>query len=198
MLTLGAASDHRPGTGRAGSSPIGDVFPLVFDSETVRLDVVDDSLEVRAEFTFLCRTPTEAPIPLFFPFPIDSLLEGARMVSLAFRADAGPSVPTRWEDLQGAPGVRWWVPPCRGDSIVAESVYRQKLLTEYGRYILTTAQLWGRPLRWARFEIRLPPGAEPVAFSYPFERRSERGEVIYVFEVRDFVPERDVVVRWRR
>jgi hypothetical protein len=197
-LALGAGAASGPATGRSASSPIGEAFPLVFDSESVRLDIVGDSLEVRASFTLLCRTPVEESIPLFFPLPVDSLLGGARMVSLAFRAGADSSAPARWEELPLAPGVRWWVPPCKGASIVAEAVYRQKIITEYARYILTTARLWGRPLRRASFEIRLPPGAEPLDFSYPFERRSERGEIYYAYEVRDFFPDRDIVVRWRR
>jgi hypothetical protein len=197
-LTLGAGADSRSTPGRATSNPIGEAFPLVFDSESIWLDIVGDSLEVRGTFTLLCRTPIEESIPLFFPFPIDSLLGGARMVSLAFRADADSAVPAHWEEPPLAPGVRWWVPPCRGDSIVAEAVYRQKIKTEYARYILTTARLWGRPIRFARFEIRLPSGAEPLDFSYPFERRSERGEIYYAYEVRDFFPDRDIVVRWRR
>ncbi|MBU2691975.1 MAG: hypothetical protein KJ970_13730 [Candidatus Eisenbacteria bacterium] len=197
-LAPGAGADNRPGTERSPRNPIGEAFPLVFDSESIWLDVVGDSLEVRGTFTLLCRTPIEESIPLFFPLPVDSLLGGARMVSLAFRDDAGAAVPTHWEELPNAPGVRWWVPPCWGDSIVAEVVYRQQIKTEYARYILTTARLWGRPLRWAGFEIRLPPGAEPLEFSYPFERRSEGGEVYYAYEVRDFFPDRDIVVRWRR
>jgi hypothetical protein len=198
VLALGAGAGRSAAADRPASSPIGEVFPLVFDSESIWLDIVGDSLEVRGTFTLLCRAPIEESIPLFFPFPIDSLLGGARMVSLAFRVGADSSAPARWEEPPLAPGVRWWVPPCTGDSIVAEAVYRQKIKAEYARYILTTARLWGRPLRRAIFEIRLPLGAEPLDFSYPFERRSEGGEVYYVYEVRDFFPDRDIVVRWRR
>ena len=190
------------GTGSAApssvSSPIGEAFPLVFDSESIWIEVGEDSLEVRGTFTLRCREAIDRPIPLFFPLPVDSLLGGARMVSLAFRVGGDSAAPARWEDLPGAPGVRWWVPPCGGDSIVAEAVYRQKLLTGYARYILTTARLWGRPIRYAIFEIRLPTGAEPIEFSYPFEPRSDGGENSYVYEVRDLFPDRDIVVRWRR
>ncbi len=197
-LALAAGADNRPSAGRAIFSPIGEAFPLVFDSESLRLDIVGDSLEVRGTYTLLCRSPVTEAIPLFYPFPIDSLLGGARMVALAFRAGADSSAPARWEELPLAPGVRWWVPACGGDSIVAEAIYRQEIKAEYARCILTTARLWGRPLRRASFEIRLPAGAEPLEFSYPFERRQARGEILYVYTVQDFFPDRDIVVRWRR
>jgi hypothetical protein len=63
---------------------------------------------------------------------------------------------------------------------------------------VTSARLWGRPLRYASFEIRLPPGVEPLDFSYPFERRDAGGETYYAWETESFFPDRDIVVRWRR
>jgi hypothetical protein len=198
VLALGAGPGNRPTSERSASNPIGEAFALVFDSESIRLDIVGDSIEVRGTYVLLCRTPVEESIPLFYPFPVDSLLGGARMVSLAFRTGADSSAPARWEELPLAPGVRWWLPPCAGDSIAAEAVYRQKTKADYARYIVTTARIWGRPLRRATFEIRLPPGAEPLEFSYPFEPRRARGEIYYAYEAKDFFPDRDIVVRWRR
>lgn len=182
----------------SASNPIAAAFPLVFDAEWVRLDIEGDSLQVQGSFLLLCREPVEESIPLFFPFPRDSLLEEARMVSLRFQVEADTTVSGRWEELPGDPGVRWWMPPCRGDSIVAEFVYRQEIHTEYARYIVTTARVWGQPLRYAEFEIRLPAGAEPTDFSYPFERRGAGKETYYVWETEGFFPDRDIVVRWRR
>jgi hypothetical protein len=119
------------------------------------------------------------------------------MVSLGFRAGADTTMSGRWEEVPGNPGVRWWMPPCRGDSLVAEFVYRQGIHAEYARYIVMSARLWGRPLRHAAFEIRLPPGVEPLDFSYPFERRGMGEDACYTWETEEFFPDRDIVVRWR-
>ena len=112
VVALGAGGP--PPADRSISNPIGEVFALVFDSEWIWLDIVGDSLEVRGIYVLLCRTPVAESIPLFFPFPKDSLLGGARMVSLAYRTGADPSAPADWEELPGASGVRWWLPPCAG------------------------------------------------------------------------------------
>jgi hypothetical protein len=197
LLALGAgALVVMPAEADAGN-PIAEAFPLIFDAEWVRLDIESDSLEVRGTFLVLCREPVDESIPVFFPFPVDSLLGRARMVSLAFRTGADPAVPGRWEGIPGQSGVRWWLPPCRGDSLAADFVYRQEIRAAYARYILTTARLWGRPLRYAGFEIRLPPGAEPLDFSYPFERREGEEGTSWVYEVEDFFPDRDITVRWK-
>ena len=144
----------------------------------------------------LCRAGAARPIPLFYPFPHDSLMGGARMVSLLMRVGSGAPAPARWEELRES-GVRWWFPACSGDTVTVESIYRQKIATEYARYIVTTTQAWGRPLRRASFEIRLPPGAIPLEFSFPFEQHGTASETSYTYEARDFFPDRDIVVRWK-
>ncbi|MBU1700416.1 MAG: hypothetical protein KJ970_20710 [Candidatus Eisenbacteria bacterium] len=93
------------------SDPIAEAFPLIFDSERIRIEVLDDSLEVRGTL-------------------------------VAFRRP------------------------------------------------------WRRPLRHASFEIRLPPSAIPLEFSFPFERQGAGDETSYTYEARDFFPDRDIVVRW--
>jgi hypothetical protein len=198
LLAAGSAARVAPAAEPFPFNPIGQAFSLVFDAEWVQLQVTGDSLEVRGTFVLLCREPVEESIALFFPFPRDSLLGGARMISLRFRAGADTTLPGRWEELPGDPGVRWWMPPCPGDSIVAEFEYHQEIHAEYARYVVMTARVWGRPLRYASFEIRLPPGAEPTELSCPFERRGAGEEVYWAWETEDFFPDRDIVVRWRR
>jgi hypothetical protein len=198
LLVLASGARATRPAGVPASHPIADAFPIVFDAEWVRLDVAGDSLEVHGTFLFLCREPVDEPVPLFFPFPRDSLLGEARMISLGFHAGGETPVPGRWEEVPGIPGVRWWIPPCAGDSVVADFVYRQEIREEYARYIVTSARVWGRPLRHAAFEIRLPPGAEPIEFSYPFERRDAGGGNRWAWETEGFFPNRDVVVRWHR
>ncbi len=189
-----------------GFDPLEAGFPVRFDSERIRLHIVGDSLEVRGTYYFVCERRTQREIPLFYPFPDDSLLGGARMVALAARTAppdttrgaARPSAPARWESLPRVHGVRWWMPPCMGDTLVAESVYRQRLHREYARYIVTSTRAWNRPLRRALFEIHLPDGATPTEFSFPFTKREGNGQIYYTFEADSFFPDRDIVVRWTR
>jgi hypothetical protein len=194
VLALTVGSVVSLAAARAG--PIAEAFPLVFDSERIRLEIVGDSLEVRGTYVLLCRERGEPPPPLFYPFPRDSLMGGFRMVSLSVRSSPGSSpTPVCWETVRGVSAVRWWLPGCSGDTIVAEATYRQKLDANYARYIVTTTRAWGRPLRHASFEIRLPPTAVPVDFSFPFEPRD--GGTRYGYEASDFFPDRDIIVRWR-
>ncbi|MBU1700412.1 MAG: hypothetical protein KJ970_20690 [Candidatus Eisenbacteria bacterium] len=46
-----------------------------------------------------------------------------------------------------------------------------------------------------RFWIHLPAGAEVIDFTYPFERAGAEGA--YTYQARNFLPDRDIIVRWR-
>ncbi len=185
-----------PATASAGLA--GDQFPLQFDSEWIRLYVIGDSLEVRGTYVLRCQRRTARPYVLFYPFPQDSLLGEARIVSLRAKLDGIDAGEQSWKPGTRTAGVQWLTPACTGDTISMDVVYRQKLLTSYARYIVTTTREWGRPIRHARFDIHLPAGSVPVEFSFPFEARGDSLERYYRFDVDAFYPDRDVVVRWSR
>lgn len=181
---------------------------LRFDSEVIRLAIVGDSLEIDGTYFLVCDRPYFEEVPLFYPFPVDSLLAGARMISGSIRIDGETWEALRFEQIQGASGVRWWAPPCAGERLEIRGQYRQGLRQNYARYIVTTTRAWREPLRHARFEIRLPRGVVPIAFSFPFVAQPDTSAgldsaaeadsaVVYVWETDSFYPDRDIVVRWQ-
>ena len=214
VLLLALMSTHSP------SSASGSGFPIRFDSELIRLRIVGDSLEVEGDYLLLGARTTDEPAILFYPFPRDSLLGGARFVSAHVRAREEESVswlPLRFETARNGQGVRWWLPPCRsGETLLVRANYRQERRAHYARYIVTTTRAWREPLRRARFEITLPEGAIEPEFSDPFvpvkagsagdpaaneglPARLEASEdaTTWVWETTSFLPEHDISVQWK-
>jgi hypothetical protein len=187
-----AAADQPP---QRGPGAVG--LPLQFDSELIRLYIVADSLEVDGIYRFLCSSQEPPEMTLFYPYPQDSLLGGARMLHLEARAARGSWQPARFAETPLAHGGRWWVPMDLGDSLEVRCIYRQALRTQYARYIVTTTRYWQRPLSHARFEIYLPKGAVPTHFSFPFQAQHEGGVQYYVYEAEQFMPTEDIIVEWR-
>jgi hypothetical protein len=170
--------------------------PLVFDSEIVRLYVQPDSVEVEGTYSFICGAKVPALMNLFFPFPLDSLLGGARMVSLAYRCETDGWREAAFEESPSGDGAVWRLPLREGAGLEVCAVYRQALRAPYARYVVRTTRVWGRPLRHARFEIYLPSEARAPRFSYPFVPASGAASAFYLYEARNFWPEKDVVVEW--
>lgn len=155
--------------------------------------VAGDSLEVQGLYRFVNRADRVVPLSLFYPFPADSLLGPAHMVSLVASPD---SAVVSYTETTHRLGAIWRLRVPASDMLVVRCVYRQRLLGRFARYIVTTTLAWQEPLRHARFEIVLPEGARAPTFSYPFRERPGLVPPAYVFEVRDFLPEAEIEVRW--
>jgi len=171
--------------------------PLRFDTEVIRIHVEPDSLRIEGHYRFIVPEPRPGFQSLFYPYPVDSLLGGARTVSLEWRRGDRPWQTLEYHELPSGRGARWPVPLPDEGWVEVRTVYRQERLADYGRYIVTTTQDWANPLRHALFKIHLPAGARPLTFSHPFTRVSTAGENCYLFVANEFFPERDIIFTWQ-
>lgn len=169
---------------------------LQFDSEEILMDLKGDAVEVTGTYHFRVSGGRSPAQPMLYPYPQDALLGAARTLRLEYRKADGSWAPLRFDELPPR-GVRWQLPPAESQTLTVRTVYRQAMRTTYARYIVTTTQYWGAPLRRARFEIRLPPGAKDPSFSYPFRPRGP-SVLVWTYEAQDFLPREDIVVRYRR
>lgn len=175
------------------SAPAPAESPLRFDSERIRLAIRGDTLRVEGLYRFLGRLGGRR-VTLFYPYPADSLLGRAWMESLDIRPGQGESwAPAAFVESKRGEGAGWRLDPPGGERFELLAVYRQLLLDRHARYIVTSTQAWGRPLRHARFELNLPHGAALTRSSYPFTW-GEDG--LWVYEAENFLPEEDIVVEW--
>lgn len=181
---LVAAAEDRP-SGR-----------LEFDSEEIVIDVRGELVEVTGTYHFRVAGGAVPAQPMLYPYPEDPLLGEARTLRLEWQRSDGRWTPLAFEELPPR-GVRWRLPATTSDTITVRTVYRQAMRSNYVRYIVTTTQAWGQPLRKASFEVRLPPGAKDPRFSYPFRPKGPSVQV-WTYEATEFLPREDIVVRYRR
>ena len=169
---------------------------LEFDSEEIVIDVRGDAVQVTGTYHFRVVGGTVPAQPMLYPYPEDPLLGEARTLRLEWRQPDGRWAPLAFEELPPR-GVRWRLPETDAASLTVRTVYRQAMRSTYARYIVTTTQAWGQPLRKASFEVRLPPGAKDPRFSHPFRPKGPSVQV-WTYEATDFLPREDIVVRYRR
>ena len=181
----------------AGKPSASVLSPVEFHSETVRIAIGGDSVEVTGLYRFLTRRSALGSATILYPFPVDGRLGGARMVSVEVRAAGAGWRPLPFSGRPDLPGAVWRLPTDWGDTLEVRGVYRQALRGRFARYIVTTTSSWSRPLESARFEITLPDGARPERFSHAFRASRLEGRRVYVFEARGFRPDRDIEVEWR-
>jgi hypothetical protein len=169
---------------------------LRFDAEEILIDVRGDAVEITGTYHFRVEGGRAAAMPMLYPYPQDARLGAAKTLRLEMKQSSGRWTPLEFDELPPR-GVRWRLPAVESDTMTVRTVYRQVMRTAYARYIVTTTQHWGQPLRRASFEIRLPPGARNPTFSYPFRPKGPTVRV-WTYEAENFLPRADVEVSYRR
>lgn len=184
-----------PGLAAAQESSPTRTFPVVFESEVIRIFIEPDSLRVEGLYNLRGAGERKQIVTLSYPYPEDELLGAARTELLEARTD-GPWIPLSFSEKSDGRGALWQIPVSPDSEVTVRTVYRQQRLTHYARYIVTTTRAWTRPLQHARFEIYLPPGVFPVEFSYDFQPGQGKFGPCWVFEENNFWPDRDITVTW--
>lgn len=176
-----------------------------FVSEDVVITVEPDSLRVEGRYILELGDGT-ATTTLFYPFPHDADLGGALPVTLERRSLEQPGSPARapgiwtpapWRLPPNGSGMFWLLDAAPGARLEVRCVYRQARHADYARYIVTTVHNWGRPLVRATFAVALPATADAPEFSFPFAPGECDGRPCWKYAADDFLPDRDIVVRWR-
>jgi hypothetical protein len=175
------------------------IFPsysagIMFHKE--RVDAVvraPDTLEIRGIYWFVNEDPTATSAAIYYPFPLDSLSAYPHFITVTRLPQKQP---VRFDTLHE--GIRWDMKFAAkaGDSI--RVVYRQRVSRMQGRYIVTTAKLWGRPLRSADFSVTVPPGMILDHWSFVYDSTNSHNDtLIYYVHRSPFSPDADMLMQWR-
>jgi len=164
-----------------------------FEREFIRIAVKADGIRVEGTYVFKNDSPTPRVAPLFYPLPVDSLHPWPTFIGV-YSAD-GEEV----EFSQPRPdGVLFRVELAAAGHGRVRVVYEQPSFDRSACYILTTTSAWRRPLERADFEIVVPADIEIESLTYEADdlvvRENER---VYVITREQFMPAKDMCMRWR-
>lgn len=164
---------------------------VVFEREVIKIFV--DTSSVRVDGTYVLKNTASSPRVqrLFYPFPIDSLhIFPSR---IAVRQD-GDSIAYRIT----AKGVVFPVNIPANDSATFRVTYEQDCLDNAACYILTSTVVWKEPLKTAQFEVNVPDNIELTWIAYEVQKvKKEKGGLVHAFGQKDFMPDKDLCIRWR-
>lgn len=164
---------------------------VVFQAETVRIFVSVDAVRVEGTYHFTTASTSPLVAGLFYPIPVDSMHffpDSIRVIS------DGHLLPYR----EVEDGIIFDLRLSKGRVTTAHVHYRQPCLDNSACYILTSTAAWTQPLESADFEIHVETNLELswVAFEID-EVTKDKNKEIYRFSRRDFMPDKDLCLRWR-
>ncbi len=159
--------------------------PIAFREEDVRLVVEPPYLLVEGHYTFENRSAVAHTVPMLYPFPLDADHPYPDLIEVA----GAPFVPH-------PNGIVWRLAVEAHAEKTVVVRYAQQCRVPLGRYILTTTAHWGTPFARAHYEVRWPITAAPAHVNYPGVDFTVAGETWRSLDRVDFLPDRDLVVRW--
>ncbi|MBN2189005.1 MAG: hypothetical protein JW699_06095 [Chitinispirillaceae bacterium] len=168
-------------------------FELRFVKETIAVSLQSpDTVEVRGEYYFTAAEAAVTDMGLFFPFPVDSFGEYPCFIEVR-NARSGKAI----EFGRQEEGIMFPVSVRAGDTTAIGVVYKQRVKNRTGRYILTTTDIWGRPLVDSRYSVSVPDSLVLTYVSYECDSVvSAGGSVVYQFYKKRFMPDRDLTFSW--
>jgi len=158
-----------------------------FTSELIEMSVRGNTLTIHGIYHFTNQNPEAVRVVMLYPFPVNAthpFPHAIRVKPIAYR---------KVKD-----GITWTVEAGPNGKPTVEVVYSQRCLERSAKYILTTTQAWGQALKQAEFIVRVPSSFKEVTLSYsPDSVKGIKGEQVFYLTKKDFLPEKDLEVRWK-
>jgi hypothetical protein len=166
---------------------------ISFSRENLTFRIEDSFFYLNGTYFLRNEKAQSHEVTLFYPFPVDSLYGEVDSIIL-FNMNSNKEI----KEYRTVPkGILFEI---RVDSVTCLHIsYRQKLLGNQARYILTTTRQWRKPLEEARYQLLVPQSLQIVTFSYPPDHMEETdGYTVYFWEKKSFLPGKDLDFTFRK
>lgn len=162
-----------------------DCSALSFEAEELDFTLHLDSIELDGLYHFANYADSCISQLIYFPVPEDSLCLEPELLMLEVVED---SLSTCELIDQGKQGLNFVLEMPQRSFCTLRIKYRQQLLGNYARYIITTANGWGRPLPYAKYCLKVADEVKLLSLPFPDPQGSE-GQ--YWWEFEDFSPQQE-------
>lgn len=166
------------------------IFALSFEAEELQFTLNQGNWEMDGLFYFANYADTLVSSPIYFPIPEDSLSLHPEILALEVVEDSLASC--MLSSLRTGGFGFMLTMPARHFCTV-RIAYRQALLGKHAKYIITTANSWGKPLAFASYKLKVAAGISLTKLPFPLQQHSDD---TYYWEFNDFRPQHEFEVHF--
>lgn len=173
-------------------------FALDFVAEKVDIVILGDGyLRVDCLYTYRLEKNCSTKIPVVYPVPRDSPHGVPDSVFAFYAGDAIALPPFTISEKSPFATTRFVLPESPECEKVWRIYYRQPITGKMAKYIVTTLQLWRKPIERAEFSITYPDSFENIYISFaPTGKTEDSGFITAHFFFENWMPERDIIFEW--
>ncbi|HVN47367.1 MAG TPA: hypothetical protein VMU30_00955 [Bacteroidota bacterium] len=167
---------------------------ITFYKEDITITFDHATLLVDGYYWFINHAQAEKTTEIYYPFGITSPHEQVDSVTVT-------NISQNYSPLlqnQSNKGVMFLLDLPAGDTTVYHITYRQTVLSDSARYILTSTQQWHQPLAHAEYKLILNEQTVLKDLSYSPDKTYHIGnQNIYYWKQDQFMPSRDIVFHFK-
>ena len=162
---------------------------LTFPEEDITFQLTEKYFVVEGNYLFRNTTNNQITKNILYPFPAEKDFGSVDSVSVI---DLTNQKNIFFSDSENNITFNLIIPPL--DSSLIHIFYKQEIVGDSVKYILTTTSLWNNPFESAEYKLLVDPGLEVTSFTYkPEKEYLIEGEKIYYWNKSNFMPDRDMV-----
>lgn len=163
---------------------------LKFDEEYLTFEISRNLFQVSGVYLFSANDSIEHLI--LYPFPVERVY-GKAFDIFVKDVKTGKSLP--FSMAKDSSGIRFRTKVSGSSQL--QIGYSQVLKSNRAKYILTTTQNWGRPLKFADYKLVVDSGIVITSFSMePQQKIIQGGKTVYFWQKTDFMPTSDFEVQF--
>ncbi len=163
---------------------------LSFEAEELQFTLSKGEWEMDGLFHFANYREIEVSQAIYFPIPSDSLSLQPALLALEV-IDASEASCQLIQQTKG--GISFMLSMPEKSFCTLRIAYRQSLLGNKAKYIITTANSWGKPLSYASYKLIV--GSETTISKLPFAEQKITTEG-YLWEFYEFSPQHEFEVEF--
>jgi len=178
-----------------GSSPCENLAnPIQFVKENVVISLSHEKAKVEGIYFFYNSSEEAQNINMLYPLHKDNDHPYPHSIEVwEVNSDSLTKLP--W--AKGTNDICWQARFLPKEAKKIKVEYEQRLKTKDFIYILTSTKKWRKPIKEARFVVKVPTYFENVQFSFPANRIEKKDNLIsYFIDNKDFVPQKELIIEW--
>jgi hypothetical protein len=167
---------------------------ITFFQEDITFNLDINYFKVDGFYWFINHSNKSIEKLIYYPFDNNSALEQIDSVEVF---DILKDSKLKISNL-GRQGFSFLLEVTANNTAVCRIKYRQKIMSDSVKYILTSTQKWERPLENADYKLIVDKQIEITEFSYePDKLFSIDGNKIYYWKMHNFMPVSDMIFRFK-
>ena len=168
------------------------VQPLSFARERIEISVINNLSWVKGTYHFVNHGPLDVRRSISYPFSFAH--HQSKPLSISIR-DLNDQILIPFTKLSESVLFSLEIPGNREK--IFQVVYCQAVPDSTFEYILTTTQVWHKPLEHAEYVVTLHDGYQLKSISLPYDYKNMRGDsTTYYITRENFMPEKNLTLRW--